>query len=602
MTSSFLHCFRVLLAFVTLGFILPRASAAAKEEKWLRVATAEFTLLTTLPEKEGLVWAEEFAQFIAELRSLFGFKRPLAPLTIVVFAQTRAFEDYRPLNDKGTPAKVAGFFLRHESWAVAGLAGASASDDVRRTIFHEGVHWFLSALGRTNPVWVEEGLAELYSTFAVKKNKAQWGQAIPDHVSLLRVLPLLPMDRLVHTTRSELFADESVRTGIIYAQSWAAVHFLVHGKSDKIPRNGLFDFMQLAHEGRPIGEAFRQALGIDYVAFDRLLEDYLRGGTYYTMNRPLQTLPKLTAEPAVRFEVVQALGRLALAAHRREKAVGFAREAIALLPDDPRGYELLGMARQEGGDAAGGAEAYALAVEKGSNDFRPYFELALHAQQAAEAAGQTFDSAAARRIADNYEKAIILHPRFLASYQNLSGILALADPMPHDRDCIALGRKIFPRDGMIRIGEAVVTERSGDRSAAIKVVDEISDDRDQPNRVRLFARNLYETWTQQEIMRQLDVFSKEAKYVEALAFVEQQYARTSSVPLRTLLVGVRPQLQAALRSQEIAKALNEENWEQARRLLTDTIETPAFPAFLRQQSKRTLEDLDRRRVGRKAAP
>jgi tetratricopeptide (TPR) repeat protein len=593
------------LVLAILAVAVPRASAAAREEKWLRVATAEFTLFTTLSEKEGVIWAEEFAQFIAELRTLFGFKRPLTPLTIVIFAQTRAFNDYRPLNEKGAPASVAGFFLRHESWAVAGLAGASASDEVRRTIFHEGVHWFLSAVGYTNPVWVEEGLAELYSTFAVKKGKAEWGQAIPDHVSLLHVSALMPMERLVYLTRGELFVDESARTGIAYAQSWAAVHLLVHGENAKIRRNGLFEFMQLTHDGKPVGEAFRQAVGMDYAAFNRLLQNYLQGGTYYKISRPLQPLPKLTAAPAVPFEVKQALGRLALAAQRREKAMAFARESIGLLPDDPRGYELLGMARQENGDVAGGVEAYTVAVEKGSNDFQPYFELAFRAQQAAaDADGQitSLSPADARRIADNYERAIVLHPRLLAAYQNLAGVVGLAETRPHDREYFALGRKIFPKDGMIRVGEAVLTERAGDRAAAIKTVDELSDERDQPNRVRTYARNLYQAWTQQEIGQRIDALNKEKKYSEALAYLDQQYALTTSAALRTQLSGMRSQIQAALRSDEIADAFREERWDEARRLLSETAESSTFPPFLRQQAKRALEDMERRGVGRKTAP
>jgi tetratricopeptide (TPR) repeat protein len=597
MLSVLKHGVRGLICLLVLGVIVPPAMAA-RGEKWLRVATPEFTLVTTLSEKEAVIWAGEFTQYIAELRSLFNFRKPLTPLTIVIFARDRSFQDYRPLTDKGTPAAVAGFFLRHESWAVAGLSGADASSEVRRTIFHEGVHWFLSAMDRNNPVWIEEGLAEVFSTFAVTKGRVHWGEAIPEHVTTLRVFPQMPMDRLVFVTRGELFLDESSRTGIVYAQSWAAVHLILYGKNEKLPRGGLFQFMQLTHDGMPMVEAFRESMNMEYAEFDRLLHTYLQGGTYYIASKAVQKLAPLTAEAAPSFEVAQALGRLALAARRWEKAVSFAQECINIAPDDPRGYELLGMARQESGDREKGFEAFTTAVEKGSKDYQPYFELAFRAQQAAaNAAGEVSElpPAEARAIADNYERAIALYPRLLASYQNLAGIVGLAEPqLPQDRECLETGRKMFPKDGMIRAGLAVLTERSGNRAAALKEMDELSDDADQPARVRAFARNLFQNWKQKEVSERLEKLHQEKKFAEALVYLEEQMGQTTNSALRAQLTALRPQLRASLRSEEIASAFNEERWDDARQLLKETIDNPDMPASLRKRSEQALEDLDRR--------
>ncbi|HEX2853505.1 MAG TPA: hypothetical protein VHO24_09720 [Opitutaceae bacterium] len=605
MFSVLKNSFRWLIALAVLGIVLP-GRVAAKDERWLQVTTPEFTLVTTLAQKEAVVWAGEFTQYIAELRGLFNFRRPLTPLTIVVFARERPFEDYRPLTDKGRPAGVAGFFLRHESWAVAGLSGASPSDDVRHTIFHEGVHWFLSAMERTNPVWIEEGLAEVFSTFAVTKNRAHWGEAIPEHVTTLRVFPQMPMDRLVFVTRGELFLDESSRTGIVYAQSWAAVHLILYGKNEKLPRGGLFQFMQLTHNGMPMVDAFRESMGMEYAEFDRLLKDYLQGGTYYIASKAVQKLAPLKAEAATPFDVAQALGRLALAARRWEKAAAFARESIAIAPDDPRGYELLGMARQESGDAEKGLEAFATAVEKGSKDYQPYFELAYRAQQAAtNAAGEitALPPGKAREIADNYEHAIGLYPRFLTSYQNLAALVGQIDPVqPHDREYLEIGRKVFPKDGMIRAGLAVLTERAGDRLTALKEMDQLSDDPDQPSRVRAFARNLFQAWNQKEVSEHLDALHREKKFAEALVYLEQQFSQTTNTVLRAQLSALRPQLRAALRSEEIGSALKEDRIDDARRLLAETIETPEMPASLRKRAQQTLEDLNRRGTGKKSVP
>lgn len=591
----------VVIVALSLVFV---ASATAKDDPWLRVTTPEFTLVTSLREKEAVVWAGEFSQYIAELRGLFNVKRPLPPLTIVVFARERAFEDYRPLGENGKPQPVAGFFLRHNSWAVAGLAGASATEEVRRVIFHEGVHWFLSALDRPNPVWVEEGLAEVFSTFVATKNKVEWGRAIPEHVLLLNQESPLPIDRLLYVGHSELFRDTSSHTGIIYAESWAAVHFLVYGDNKQIPRSALFDFLKFTNNGMPMETAFRQAVGSDFATFDRRLNTYLRDGRYFIHSKPLVALAALQAQPAPPVEVAQALGRLALAARRWEKALAFARDSIAAAPEDPRGYELLGLARSESGDEAGGLEAFATAVAKGSVDFQPYFSLAAGAQKAAvKEAGENTDltPAEARRIADQYERAILLAPRFLPSYQNLAGILGVAEPRPHDREYLELGQKIYPRDGWIRVGLAVLMERGGDRVGALKAVNEIEADSNEAGRIRTYARKLSDGWLRQEVSDRIDVLAHGEKFPEALAYLEEQIAGPIPPPLRAQLVSMRPGLKAAARSQEIGRAFKEERWDEARRLLRETIDAPDLPAALKLQAQRALDELDRRAAPRRPA-
>jgi hypothetical protein len=578
-----------------IGVSLWCLDACAKEEKWLQVNTPEFTLVTSLNEKEAVTWAAEFSQYVAALRDLFHFKRPLPPLTIVVFARDRAFEEYRPLNEEKKPEQVAGFFWRDQSWAVAGLAGANATEETRRTIFHEGVHWFLSAFDRPNPIWVEEGLAEVFSTFSVTKTKAEWGRAIPEHVTLLSEERQLRVDQLLAVGRSELFRDDSLHTGIVYAQSWATVHFLLYGDSKEIPRNALFDFLKLSQTETSMETAFRKAFQSNYPTFDRLLNSYLHGGRYYIRSTALAALVPMKAEPAPPLEVAQALGRLAFAARRWEKAATFARNTVQLAPEDPRGYVLLGMTQKALGDEAGATTAFATAAAKGSQDFRPYFELAFATQRGAtddtgEASGLKPEDA--RAMVENYERAILLSPRFVTSYQNLAGVIGLAEPMPHDRKFLELGEKIYPHDGVIRVGLAILTERSGDRAAARKLVDEIEQDTEQPARVRAYARKYAEGWAEQEVAAHLDTLMEEKKYAAALDYLEQQ-SKEASMHLRTNLANLRPQIKGALRSEEIAEAFDNRRWDDARRLLNDTIASPDLPILLRRQAQRSLDELNR---------
>jgi hypothetical protein len=582
-----------------------RGVAAAKDERWLRVGTEDFTIITSLREKEAQAWAAEFAQYIAALRNYFHADQlRLSPLTVVVFARERDFERYRPLDAKGKPLEVAGFFSRPQSWAVAGLAGAGVSEEVRRTIFHEGVHWFLSGEETVNPVWLEEGLAEVFSTFRVNGQQAEWGHAIEQHVGLLRRGYPEPLERLLFTGHDALFGDDDLRTSMVYAQSWAFVHFLIYGQHG-IPRRALSNYTGLVQTGIKLDEAFRQAFGKSYGEMDRLLAEYLRGGRYFVTKQPLATVPEAKMETATAVEVQDALARLALAGHRYDLAVTHARAVTAGVPDDPRSHEVLGLALKLQGDEAGARVEYALAVKHGSKDFLPYFELACAAQNAgidSTTGSAALSAADARGIANSYERAINLNHRHRLSYENLAGVIGLAEPWgEQDRKFLELGRKLFPSSAMIRVGLAILARRAGDKAESRIQLDAVlAAEADVPASARAYARRLDAAWEQEDIFGEISRLSDAQKYREALALIDQHLERGVSQLVRTQLVPMRGRLESAALGQEVQKALEEQRWVDARQLLDKMIASDA-PVQMKTQAKFTLADLDRKKLGLNAA-
>ena len=574
-------------------------SANAADEVWLRLTSPDFTVVTSLREKDAVAWAGDFAQYVAALRDYFRLgQKPLPPLTMVLFTRERDFEKYRPLDEKGKSKPVAGFFQRHESWAVAGLTGGGINSEVRRTIFHEGVHWFLSTQERPNPVCLEEGLAEVFSTYSVTKNQAEWGRAIDDHVRLLNRADPLPLEQLLFTARSELFGADSMHTSIVYAESWAFVHYAIFG-DQKLPRRALSDYADFMHEGQAPDAAFRRAFGQTYREMDHELADYLRAGDYFIARRPLAKVETFKTVVSAPVETADALGRLALAGGRWQLAATHARAAIAAAPDDPRGHEILGLALKELGDTSGSLAEFTRAVECDSQDFQPYFEVASSAQKAAVGQGNdlTMSPQEARRIANRYERAINLHPRFLASYQNLSGVIGLAEPFgPADRQFLEQGQRLYPSEAMVKVGLAVLTHREGDRAAARAQLNQVLENNSGSNSARTYAVRLDAAWEQQEKFEQISQLTNAKKYVEAVAMIDDWMAHGAPVGARAQLTTMRRQLQAVALSHQIQQALEQKRWADARRFLGEVIESDATPQ-MKLQARRSLDDLDRRHPG-----
>jgi len=331
--------FAGLYFIIGLSWVTP---ASAKESRWLSVSASEFKLFTNLPEKEAKTYAEEFSQYLAALQRFIPVNhRRLPPLSIVIFATQRDFDRYRLRDASGKLLEVSGYFSRRESWASIGLGGAQMDEEVRRIIFHEGVHWFLSAYEQPRPVWLEEGLAEVFSTFKLYKNKGEWGHPIPSHVMLLGETGLLPIEKLLFYPRELLFHGSSLHSGIIYAQSWALVHFLTFGDNG-LPAGAFSNYLKLSRTGMHPDEAFAQAFGGDYQSVDKKFSLYLRSGKYFKAGLAAPPVEDFKVTPVSVLERELALGQLALAGGLIELASSHAQKAIAAASEDARGYALLG--------------------------------------------------------------------------------------------------------------------------------------------------------------------------------------------------------------------------------------------------------------------
>jgi hypothetical protein len=383
-------------------------------------------------------------------------------LTLVVFGEEREFQRYLPLlASGGRPPPVGGFFTRRESWAVVGLP-ARVSDETRRTIFHEGVHWFLSTGKTRNPLWLEEGLAEVFSTFRAGEKEAEWGWAVDNHVRLLRTVPLPPIERLLRTVQSEVFGDDRRRTGIFYAQSWAFVHLLLFGQHD-IPRTAMANYLETVSSGTSPAAAFQRSFGRTYAEMDRQLRTYLGDGEYHRARLPLTGGGKLRAQAATVLEVENALGRLAIVGQRAAQAMTHAGAAMAAAPNDPRGHEVLALALKSSGDEAAAQVEFATAVALGSQDFQSHFETALAAHRSLRESRWPPTPAEARQIADQYLTVINLYARHPASYENLARLIGFAAPLVEgDQKALERGRRLFPENAVIELGLAQVSGRRGD--------------------------------------------------------------------------------------------------------------------------------------------
>lgn len=322
-------------------------------QRWVAAQGDGYNVITDA----GAPAARKMAYRLEQMRLLLGGSTKILPLRVVLLSSDTLFSDLRP------SANSAGFYQSSadEDWIVVRWG----RPDSERAMSHELVHAFLEHSGPRRPLWLEEGLAEFYSTARLEPKGWIIGPPIETHVRALNQSTWLGEREFFEARHDSALRDEGSRIGRFYAQSWAVVHYLLTtpGVREKTP--ALFTALG---DGVPFARACEMALGQRQ---GLLLESARRAVELarfqtariaaYPADRPAPPPIALSAE-----EADAVLVSLALAVGRPRMAERAARS--------PAQRGLLALRY---GDLPAAEKLLAEAVADGNPDAAPYFELAM---------------------------------------------------------------------------------------------------------------------------------------------------------------------------------------------------------------------------------
>ena len=248
---------------------------ANADAKWTQVRSANFLFVGDAPESAIRRIAQRLEQFReVMLRALPGATAASpVPTVVMVFANQRAVQPVAPLF-RGNAIEVGGYFQAGEDLNYIAI-DAEYVDLALLTIFHEYAHFLVSNSMGPLPVWASEGLAEVYELVQERDGgkKALVGMAPQHHVDLLKASTLIPIRELLAIDQTSSVYNEGSRRGVLYAQSWALVHYLTFGNPERSKQFRLF--LASVRSGSPANAAFTAAFG-EPAALDRELFDYVR--------------------------------------------------------------------------------------------------------------------------------------------------------------------------------------------------------------------------------------------------------------------------------------------------------------------------------------
>ena len=237
---------------------------------WHELTSAHFQLRSDLPRDEARTALIEFERSHQALEELaLRTPRPGRRIELVLF---RREEDFREFAPEG----AMGWFRPRQNNDVEytptiALHGRMR-DHARRRLQHELVHRLLAYRIHRAPPWVEEGLAEYYSTLQLDGGEAILGQLPMKKLFTTEVhSPGTLHERwvearvqLAEIPRLEdlVSADEGrfhdlPRESAYYAAAWVLVHLFHHGAADLGPR--FRAYLDDLAAGLPHAAAWRRA-------------------------------------------------------------------------------------------------------------------------------------------------------------------------------------------------------------------------------------------------------------------------------------------------------------------------------------------------------
>jgi hypothetical protein len=204
-----------------MAFIALVGNTAFAADSWIRLSNQNFDLYSDLPHEKAAILLTRLDQARQALSHISAPTQPVAqPIRVIAF---RDLDEYRQYS---SDSASTAYFLhsKYRDYIVIGLNRI----DPYTPVVHEYTHFLIHQQHHHLPRWLDEGLADVYSTVEEKNGTVRIGLPLENRLEWLRMdglaysLPTLFQFRQYHLTN---MSSSSPRSRF-YAESWILTHML----------------------------------------------------------------------------------------------------------------------------------------------------------------------------------------------------------------------------------------------------------------------------------------------------------------------------------------------------------------------------------------
>lgn len=458
------------LILVALLLAAPAAALPRQGETWMQLRTPHFTLFSNASERT----ARGIGLDLERLRSALSQLNPGLELTspvptwIYVFKNTSSFQPYRPVY-QGKVKSVEGFFYSHPYGNYVAI-NADPRDEPTEIVYHEYLHHVLGNNYPMIPLWLNEGLAEYYSTFEASGTEARIGLPIPEHVFWLSRNAMIPLRELVSVDTDSRDYNEGSRRGVFYAQSWAFVHYLLATTPERRQQTAIY--LRDLFSGVPSDEALQRAFG-DITVLERDLRVYVQRRVFNSLRLPVAQDGEMKVEvaPLPWPDTLYRLGEMLLhgGVEQRPVAEEHFRAALAAAPEHAPAMAGLGRIAQMAGRLTEARPYYDKAARLAPDDFFVQYLLGLSILEPPPP-----DPASLPRARAALERVVKLRPDFAEGWGRLAQAMSFEKPLPAEAvGVFETAWRLMPSREDFAFNLALVYSQTGQREKARTLADKV---------------------------------------------------------------------------------------------------------------------------------
>jgi hypothetical protein len=259
----------------------------AHTPQWTELTSRHFVLRTNLAPRMARTALRQFELTYSALETLaFASNPPHERIDFILFRDEESFRDLAPHG-------ATGYFMPHqldepEPLPTIAMFG-EYTESTQRRFTHELTHRFMDHQLHAAPPWLEEGLAEYYSTMKLGRDEVMLGLLPNKKLFRLDLVTTGALAGRYVETRVELGAVPSVKELLAadeetfhrsdhevayYFASWTLVHMLLHGPHAYRPR--FTHYVSELTMGTPAETAWQEAFGdVDLARLDQQFRAYV---------------------------------------------------------------------------------------------------------------------------------------------------------------------------------------------------------------------------------------------------------------------------------------------------------------------------------------
>lgn len=269
------HALRCLCLLTSSLMPLRAGADLPSSDGWYHATWNHITLLSNASTSKTETIANSIADFVDSISHALPFpaRADRWPLRIVLCRDSQTFASLAPDASKYGEL-VSGLFTEGLGYDVILLRADASRSDLRATLFHELVHREMRTNGDI-PLWLDEGLAEVFSLFRIRKHTLEYGLSDAAHRHWIQRNGAMPLKRLFQVHHGSPEYNETPLTRSYYATCWAFTHYGLFA-NDGAMRESFLNLVEIARRGPITVEQFEQCFAMPMSEMEEQLRRYSR--------------------------------------------------------------------------------------------------------------------------------------------------------------------------------------------------------------------------------------------------------------------------------------------------------------------------------------